>query len=60
MMTKFKIGDKVKIKASGEYVNDYDGAGVIVFVRDIEPKYQVKPEAQKPIFFYTEELTKEN
>ena len=59
-MTNFKIGDKVIIKVVGDYVDDYDGPGMIVFVRDTEPKYQVKPEAQKPVFFYTEELTKEN
>lgn len=59
-MTNFKIGDKVIIKASGEYVDDYDGPGEIVFIRDFEPKYQVKPERQSIIFFYTEELTKEN
>ena len=59
-MTNFKIGDKVIIKAVGDYVDDYDGRGEVVLVRDIEPKYQVKPEAQKPVFFYTEELTKEN
>ena len=59
-MTNFKIGDKVIIKVVGDYVDDYDGPGIVVSVRDIEPKYQVKPERQPVIFFYTEELTKEN
>lgn len=59
-MTIFKIGDKVIIKVIGDYVDDYNGRGEVVHVRDIEPKYQVKPEAQKPIFFYTKELTKGN
>jgi hypothetical protein len=54
----FKERDIVVIRIEEKYYSNYnDRSGVVLRVRDEEPKFLVKTELERPIFFSTEELS---